>query len=502
MGLFPEIKIEATCDTAGQTLLLQPSLTQLLAVVLVYGYVAYAFGEMASDAAEKLAAYTSPRFVTAVVVPFVGAVPDVAITGASVLSAQSDTVVIVGVGALIGSIIFLQTIPVGVAGLISRSRFEEARRRIREGGTAADDSAMSKEAGRAETTRSTRPAGHQSAASAIHDARRRTAAASIAVGDVGARRGAGKQQAVEMVGDTPRHDLPHRTVVALTLIFVTSLGFLAAQIPDFVSAPRSFERVWLLVLGIIGGVVTVVYLWYIVRGAESGSARVETEEGVRVSDHEARLATMLRLSSYDEAAELRHAMGVRGGARCKAAKAAAADARAVPPGRPRWLGAAWYSGLLVLYLTIVALVSEPFVNSLDAIARELRIHPFYIAYVVAPLVSNIGEVLVASAQAHTAFVIAADQLFTGVVLENVFVAPAFFVILYLRGVDWVYPTESIVIVSMQVVLAVYFLKSFSVNRVAGPPKWHSWVMIAAFPLSVVYVWLLDRIAGLAELSWQ
>lgn len=468
-------------------------------MLCVYGYVAYAFAELASSAAERLGLYTSPRFVTTVLVPIVGAVPDVALTGSSVLAAKSGSVVLVGVGTLIGSIVFLQTVPVGIAGLIARGSFEREHEHIKAVVAAVPhgDDNRAAEA----RDKSARGRAHRAMA---EEARRfveistvsshtPVARGVLSLGKPRVRKHAAADPSRVAPDGLPRHDLPANTRLTLAIILVTSFTFLLVQFPDFIGAAPDFERIWLLVLGVLGILLAVAYMAFLVHDSgrrAKGSAAVQPSgRGGTVGD-EARAHAMVQMADRGAARDIARVVG---------REATPAETRPTAGGA-HWLQAFFSSVQVLFFLGVVSVVSDPFVNTLDTLARRVGLHTFYVSYMVAPLVSNIGEVLVAAAQAEIAFVNAADQLFNGVVLENVFVGPAFFIILYIKGAHWTYPTETIVIVTIQLVLAVYFLWNFSVNRVAGPPRWHSWLILLVFPASVLYIWLLDRINGLADME--
>ena len=74
-------------------------------------------------------------------------------------------------------------------------------------------------------------------------------------------------------------------------------------------------------------------------------------------------------------------------------------------------------------------------------------------------------------------------------MNNTFCLLIFMALIYFRGLAWQYTAETIVIVVVQLLLAVFARKTVNTTTDA-------YIILAIFPLSIVLVSVLENVVGL------
>jgi len=115
-----------------------------------------------------------------------------------------------------------------------------------------------------------------------------------------------------------------------------------------------------------------------------------------------------------------------------------------------WFRASW---MMLLGVTVVLVVSDPFVDVLNVWGARLGIPGFYVSFVIAPFASNASELLSAANYAvkktKTAMTTALSTLVGAACMNNTFVLAIFFALLYFKNLAWEFTAETIAIIVVQ-----------------------------------------------------
>mmetsp|Transcript_16712 Transcript_16712/g.19076 ORF Transcript_16712/g.19076 Transcript_16712/m.19076 type:complete len:555 (+) Transcript_16712:190-1854(+) len=140
--------------------------------------------------------------------------------------------------------------------------------------------------------------------------------------------------------------------------------------------------------------------------------------------------------------------------------------------------------MLGLGTFFVLLFSDPMVDVMQEIAVRIKISPFYVSFILAPLASNASEVLAsqyyASKKTTKTITVAFSTLLGAAAMNNTFCLSIFMGLIYFRGLAWEFTAETIAIVGCQ--LFIYFMtKGSTMTALKGV------VILSAFPLSIALV---------------
>eukprot|EP01018_Ginkgo_biloba_P028066 Gb_22444 [translate_table: standard] len=152
------------------------------------------------------------------------------------------------------------------------------------------------------------------------------------------------------------------------------------------------------------------------------------------------------------------------------------------------------AGLLMLGGAVVAgIFADPLVDAVDNFSEATNIPSFFISFIAMPLATNSSEaisaVIFASRKRRQTASLTYSEIYGGVTMNNTLCLGVFLAIVYLRGLDWNFSAEVLVI--LLVVLVMGLLGSFRTT-------FHLWMSSIAFllyPLTLVIVYVLDFILG-------
>lgn len=148
---------------------------------------------------------------------------------------------------------------------------------------------------------------------------------------------------------------------------------------------------------------------------------------------------------------------------------------------------------LAIGTLLVLLFSDPLVDVIDELGDITGIPDFYLAFLLAPMVTN-GSELIASyrfAQKKTKSSItnALQQLYGAAVMNNTMTLGVFLLLIAMQGLYWDYSAESIAIVFIQLCL---FTQSFYQTLTV----FSGFMALSLYPLCLVLVWVLENVVGL------
>jgi len=139
---------------------------------------------------------------------------------------------------------------------------------------------------------------------------------------------------------------------------------------------------------------------------------------------------------------------------------------------------------------LVVVFSDPMVDLLGAMGKQIGIPAFYVAFVLAPMASNASELVAAAnyAQKKTirSMTTSLSTLEGAGVMNNTFTLGVFLGLIFVRGIAWQFTAETIVIILVEVLIGVTVLLK---------PKqllYDALIIFCYYPLSLAVVWALEN----------
>lgn len=145
--------------------------------------------------------------------------------------------------------------------------------------------------------------------------------------------------------------------------------------------------------------------------------------------------------------------------------------------------------------TVVVLVfSDPMVDVMSEIGSRTGIPKFYVSFVLAPLASNASELIAAYYYAlkktSKTITISFTALEGAASMNNTFCLSIFMGLIFFRGIAWQYSAETISILLVQLLVALFAL----CKRVQT--LFDTILVVLIYPLSIAVVYVLENILGL------
>ena len=149
---------------------------------------------------------------------------------------------------------------------------------------------------------------------------------------------------------------------------------------------------------------------------------------------------------------------------------------------------------MMIFGTILVLIfSDPTVAVMQDIAERVGISGFYVSFLVAPLASNLSEVVAAYSYAQKktrrTITVSFSTLLGAAILNNTFVLGIFMLLIVAKGLAWQFTAETVAILLVELVLGVMSQKRIHTLR-------DGLVILALFPLSLLVVFVLESVLGL------
>lgn len=149
--------------------------------------------------------------------------------------------------------------------------------------------------------------------------------------------------------------------------------------------------------------------------------------------------------------------------------------------------------LMAMGTALVLLFSDPMVEVLDQLGNVFGIPSFYIAFILAPLASNASELIsayrYAQKKTQKTITISLSTLEGAAIMNNTFVLGVFLALVYFRGLRWSFSAETITIVSVQLIMGLIAKKQVHTLFMGI-------LVLSLFPLSMLLVFFLEKVAGL------
>lgn len=148
--------------------------------------------------------------------------------------------------------------------------------------------------------------------------------------------------------------------------------------------------------------------------------------------------------------------------------------------------------LMVVGVLVVTVFSDPMVDVLSQLGTRINIPPFYVSFIVTPLVSNASELIssliFAMRRSKKTITLTYSQLMGAATMNNTFVLALFLALCGFRGLAWTFSAEVMAIFVVQVIMAVVALQRIQTVGL-------SYVVLALYPLSIFLVFALETFAG-------
>jgi Ca2+/Na+ antiporter len=153
-------------------------------------------------------------------------------------------------------------------------------------------------------------------------------------------------------------------------------------------------------------------------------------------------------------------------------------------------------GTLLLGVGMCVVFSDPMVDALTELGNRWGISPFYISFIITPVVSNASELLsslqFAAKKTRRSIDMTYQQLLGASTMNNTLCLSVFLVLVYARKLAWEFSAEVLTILTVEIV--VFAVTYSSKNSVL--PLWKAAIPLLCFPLSLVMVWVLENELGL------
>jgi len=144
--------------------------------------------------------------------------------------------------------------------------------------------------------------------------------------------------------------------------------------------------------------------------------------------------------------------------------------------------------MLTVGTVLVVLFSDPMVDVLSELGVRTGIPAFYISFMLAPLAANLSEVMAsyqyASKKSQNTIDISLSTLQGACAMNNTFVLGIFMVLIYFRTLAWQFFAETLAILVVQVLIAIYAQKSVHT-------MFDAYCILSLFPLAIVIVAVLE-----------
>ena len=118
--------------------------------------------------------------------------------------------------------------------------------------------------------------------------------------------------------------------------------------------------------------------------------------------------------------------------------------------------------MLPVGTTLVLVFSDPLVDCLDEIGDRTGIPDFYVAFVLAPIVTNGSEVMAsytfALKKTSASIVCSFEQLLGAAVMNNTYCVAIFMALIFAQDLYWAFTAETIAIVLIEIVMLAFAYK--------------------------------------------
>ncbi|XP_073287240.1 sodium/calcium exchanger NCL-like [Primulina huaijiensis] len=149
--------------------------------------------------------------------------------------------------------------------------------------------------------------------------------------------------------------------------------------------------------------------------------------------------------------------------------------------------------LLLLGTAIAAVFADPLVDAVDNFSSATSIPTFFISFIALPFATNSSEavsaIIFSSRKKFRSASLSFSELYGAVTMNNVLCLSVFLAIVYVRGLEWDFSSEVLVI------LIVCLVMGFFASIRTTFPLWTSILAFLLYPFSLALVYVLDYVFG-------
>ncbi|GJN06417.1 hypothetical protein PR202_ga24146 [Eleusine coracana subsp. coracana] len=150
-------------------------------------------------------------------------------------------------------------------------------------------------------------------------------------------------------------------------------------------------------------------------------------------------------------------------------------------------------GLLLLGAAIAAAFADPLVDAVHNFSDATHIPSFFISFIALPLATNSSEavsaIIFASRKKQRTCSLTFSEVYGGVTMNNTLCLGVFLALIYFRQLTWDFSSEVLIILLVCIVMGLF--TSFRTTF----PLWTCFVAYALYPLSLIIVYILDYVFG-------
>ncbi|KAK4255573.1 hypothetical protein QN277_008559 [Acacia crassicarpa] len=162
-------------------------------------------------------------------------------------------------------------------------------------------------------------------------------------------------------------------------------------------------------------------------------------------------------------------------------------------GNPRWN--TMKAVLMLLLGTVVASVfADPLVDAVDNFSTATSIPSFFVSFLILPFASS-GEIvsglIFASRKKIRTASLTYSEIYGSVTMSNMLSLSVFLGLVYIRGLSWNFSSEVLIILIVCTIMGL--IASFRTTF----PLWMSFIALALYPFSLLLIYILDYVVGLA-----
>lgn len=147
------------------------------------------------------------------------------------------------------------------------------------------------------------------------------------------------------------------------------------------------------------------------------------------------------------------------------------------------------AGLIAAGMALILVFSDPVVDAVNSLGVRLGVRPFYVAFVLTPLVTSSVEMLAAynyaAKQTRKSIGVSLSMLQGAVCMNNTLVLGVFMYLVYAKGLAWEFLAETLTILLVQIFVGIYALK-----RVHTPLD--GLAILSMYPLSIALIAVLEQ----------
>ncbi|KAL5972831.1 hypothetical protein ACLOJK_039637 [Asimina triloba] len=149
--------------------------------------------------------------------------------------------------------------------------------------------------------------------------------------------------------------------------------------------------------------------------------------------------------------------------------------------------------LLLLGTSISVAFADPLVHAVNDFSTATSMPPFFVSFLLLPLVNNTGKAIsaikFASQKKQRSSSLTLSEVYGAVTMKNTLSLAVFLAIVYVRGLKWTFSSE--MLISLIVCVVVGLFASFRTKL----PLWTSLAAFALYPSSLLLVYALDYLLG-------